>query len=156
MRIRKALAVSASFAVLFTACSVAHAALPTACQLLDAQTAARLAGGAVATTVDGREILCAYGLKSGNANVLLQVNYAPGTDGSDTIPAMRMAAGQVGTAESIPGLGDHNLLYTKGSQGSFFLVYYHQKMLQLSVGRQLTPDLKAAMVQAIRQMLSKL
>jgi hypothetical protein len=29
-------------------------------------------------------------------------------------------------------------------------------MLQLSVGRQLTPDLKAAMVQAIRQMLSKL
>jgi len=100
MRIQEAFAVTASLIVLFTACSVAHAALPTACQLLDAQTAARLAGGAVAAPVDGREILCAYGLKSGNANVLLQVNYAPGTDGSDTIPAMRTAAAQVGTAES--------------------------------------------------------
>jgi hypothetical protein len=58
--------------------------------------------------------------------------------------------------ESLPGLGDQNLLLVRSSNQNGLVVIYHQKILTLSVQRHMTPDLKAAMVQAMRQILSKL
>ena len=102
-------------------------------------------------------ILCGYSGKSSNASVALHLDYAPGSDGSDMIPAMRMAAAQVGTSESIPGLGDRNLLSIMRPARNAIVVYYHNKMLSLTIdNRPMTPDLKAAMVQAMRQMVGKL
>jgi hypothetical protein len=59
--------------------------------------------------------------------------------------------------EQISGVGEQALLLTTTSNVSSLMVVYHQKILVLGVTqKQMTPDLKAALVKTMRGLLPKL
>ena len=147
---------TAALLVLFTATSAAHAATPKACELLDAQTAASLVGSAVGAPVDAQGVGCGYSTKSGSATVGLTMGDAPGNAGADLIRVMKLSAGQGAITESLPDLGEQNFLLVRPSNQNGLMVVYHHKILSLAVQRHMTPELKAAMIQAMRKILSKI
>jgi len=155
MRTQAIISLTAALLLLLTATSAAHAATPKACELLDAKTAASLAGSAVGAPADVQGVGCFYTTKSGSATVGLTMADAPANAGSDVTRAMKMASPGA-TTESIPDLGDQNLLIVRTSNQNGLMVVYHHKTLSLAVQQRMTPDLKAAMIKAMRQIMSKL
>jgi len=158
MRIHAALAGVTSLLVLLLVAASACAATPKACDLFTAQTAAALVGEAVGTPKDVQGKGCTYTTKSG-ALVGLGIQDMTSDDAKSYMVAMISMISAPAHTESIPGLGERNFLVVRpDSQNdkNALLVYYHQKQVTLGVQRKMTPDLKAAMVQAIRQILSKI
>jgi hypothetical protein len=105
MRNYAVLTVNAALAALLMAGSVAHAANPKACDLLNAQTAASLLGGPVGAAIDMGGIGCSYSTKSEAATIAFMV-----TDmGGMTVDEFRrtMQAGtRAGGTEEISGPGE--------------------------------------------------
>jgi len=158
MRIHAALSCGTSLFVLFLAASTARAATPTACDLFTTQAAAALAGDAVGAPKDIQGKGCSYTTKSGALIGLAVADMAP-DDAKDYMVAMRSMVSSPATTETIPGLGEQNFLIVRPESQkdkNALLVIYHQKSLTLGVQRKMTPNLKAAMVQAMRQILSKI
>jgi hypothetical protein len=149
------LAVAAPF-ILFTIPSVACAATSKACDLLSPQTAASLAGGPVNAPVEIPGMGCLYSAKTGAATVGLSVNDVQGTGSTNFTRQMQMSVGQGATMEQIPGLGEQSGLVVRTSGDNSLTVLYHQKTLTLSAQKKMTPELKAAMVEAMKQILTKL
>jgi hypothetical protein len=154
MRTQDALSIAAALCVAFTATLAPAATPPKVCELLDAQTAASLAGSAVGSPMEVPTVVCGY--SSAGATVSLALRDMPGTSGGEAIQAMKRTTLQGAQTESIPGLGEQNFLIVKTPNQNSLTVLYHKKLLSLSVQRRMTPELKTAMVQAMRQMLSKL
>ncbi len=158
MRLHAALAGVTSLLVFLLAASSAHAATPTACDLLTAQTAAALAGEAIGAPKDVQGKGCTYTTKSG-ANIGFVITDMAADDAKNYVASMRLMVTAPATTELIPGLGDQNYLLVRPESQknkNALQVIYHQKLLTLGVQRKMTPDLKAAMVQFMRQTLSKI
>jgi len=158
MRMHAAFLPSASLVVLLAIPSTAYAGKPKACNLLDAQTAVSIVGSPVSTPIDMQGMGCVYQTTSGSETVELVMVDSAGTDGAITMRNLQMvsAQSQGTTTESIPSLGEQNFLLVRNSNLNGLMVLYHQKMFTLSVQKHMTPDVKAAMVQAMRQVLSRM
>jgi hypothetical protein len=158
MRLHAAFAGATCILALLLTPAFAHAAAPTACELLTAQTAAGLAGEAVTLTKDVQGKGCAYATKSG-ANIGFAITDMAADDAKNYIASMRLMVVAPATTELIPGLGEQNYLLVRPESQknkNALQVIYHQKLLTLGVQRKMTPDLKAQMVQFMRQVLSKI
>ena len=158
MKLQTAIPVTAALFVLFIAPSSVPAAAPTACDLLSAQTAALLAGGPVGKPADKNGKSCMYPITGKITSVRVTVNDAPGTSGADTIASYQKMPASAAKTETIPDLGDQNLLVVtiRGPREDILMVLYHEKMVALSVEGPDTPELKAAMIQAVKQMLAQI
>ena len=157
MKMQAAISVTAVLLVLFITPSSAHAT-PKACDLLSAQTATTLAGSPVGKPTDAEGASCTYQVTGKNASVQVILADAPGTKGSDAIESYKKASMAGAKTETIPGLGDENLLVgiSRGMNQNILMVLYHQKMVALTVMGQATPELKAAMIQAVKQMIAQI
>jgi hypothetical protein len=173
MRTQTVLPLSAALLILFATSSAAQVAAPSAakpatpptsrtltpkaCDMFDAQTATSILGAPVGNPTDVQGVSCFYVSGSG-ATVALVLASGEGAEGTNMLHAMQtVAAKQPGaTTESIPGLGEQNFLFARASGQNSLVVLYHQKLITLSVQRQMTNDLKAAMVKAMRRVLRKL
>jgi hypothetical protein len=147
-----------SLFVLWLAAASACAATPKACDLFTAQTATALAGEAVGAPKDIEGKGCSYTTKSGALIGLSVADMSP-DDAKNYMVAMMSMVKSPATTESIPGLGEQNFLLVRPESQknkNALLVIYHKKSLTLGVQRKMTPDLKAAMAQAMRQILSKI
>jgi hypothetical protein len=158
MKLHTAIPVTAALFVLFIAPSTARAATPKACDLLSAQIASSLAGSPVGKPADMSGKSCRYSVTGKRTSVQVIVTEAPGTSGADAIATYKKMPASTAKTETIPGLGDQNLLVVmiRGPQESILMVVVHEKMVALSVEEQFTPELKAAMVQAMKQMIAQL
>lgn len=139
---------------LLSAVAVAHAELPGSCDLLSTKMATVLAGGPVADPMDAG-FLCLYASDSVRSQVTLTVSRATK---SDDDKYMKANGGAVtgDTYESIPGLGSPNLFIARADNKHSLIVFYHGKEVFLLVHRKMTPELKVAMIQAMKQILAKL
>jgi hypothetical protein len=154
MRIRAVAPATAAFLALFMVHFTASAATPKACDLLSAQTATSLLGGPVNAPIDMQGIMCGYSTKTGSATVGLTVTQ--GMSANDFRMIATAGAASHAAVEQISGLGDQSYLIGAAADRSSLLVSYHQQTLTLSVVKKMTPDLKAAMIQAMKQILAKL
>jgi hypothetical protein len=156
MRIRAVAPATAAFLILFMVHFAASAATPKACDLLSAQTASSLLGGPVNLPVDMSGIGCSYMTKSGSAVVGLIVTDAQGMTADNFKMIQTAGAASHAAVEQIPGLGEVSYLVGGGADRNVLAVLYHQKTLALSVQRKMTPDLKTAIIQAMKQILAKI
>ena len=163
MRFRAVAAGVISVFVFLLAAAPARAATPKACDLLTAQTAASLAGEAVGAqkeeeAKDNKGSGCKYTSKSGG-NIGIAIVDMAADDAKSYMAAMKSMVAAPAATEVIPGLGEQNFLLVRPesqSNKNALLVIYHGKSLTLGVQRKMTPDLKAAMVQVMRGILSKI
>jgi len=154
MRIQGLLPVTAGL-VLFVAAASTHAAAPTACQLLNPDAASSLMGSPASAPVDMQGRGCAYSDKAGSKSVSFTFNDASMSVGDFTM-MMKSQGGMGGTVETIPGVGEQNFFFIKPGNQNTFTVYYHGKMLTLSAQMKMTPALKTAMIQTMKQILAKI
>jgi len=137
--------------------SAARAETPKACDLLNAQTAASLAGGPVNAPFDLQGIGCSYVSQAAGATVGLTITDAEKTTPADFQHMREMTGKQDGAkTESIPGLGEHNFFVERTSQENGLVVLYHQKMLSLGVKKTMTPALKTQMIRLMKQFLARI
>lgn len=130
---------------------------PKACELLNAQTAASLAGGPVAAPFDLQGIGCSYTSQSAGTSVGLTITDAEKTTAADFLHIEQTTAMQQGAkTETIPAMGEHNFLVVRISLENGLVVLYHRKMVSLGVHRKMTPVLKAQMIKVVNQMLARL
>jgi hypothetical protein len=157
MALRAHLSASLAFLILSVDPCAARGEAPKACDLLNAQMAASLAGGPVNAPFDLQGIGCSYTSKSGAATVGLTITDAEKTTPADFQRMQQTTAMQQGAkTETIPGVGEHNFYVERVSQENGLVVLYHQKMLSLGLKRQMTPALKAQMIQMMKQFLAKI
>jgi hypothetical protein len=157
MRLPAISVAAAALVVLLVAPCTAHAATPKACDLFSAQTAASLVGGPVNAPVDLQGIGCSYVTRTGTATTTLTMADAQGMSGDDFMRMGQVSGNQPGsTAESIPGLGEHNFFLVRTSGQNGLTVLYHGKKLTLAVQRKMTPELKTQMIQVMKQILAKI
>jgi hypothetical protein len=141
--------------VLFLTCStILDAASRTACDLLDAQVAASLAGGKVDAPMNAG-FLCIYAAEANKIQVMFSLTDASTQDADSFIQA-HGGAKQGDTYESIPGLPSKNLLVVTSYQKHSLTVFARGKELNLIVGRPMTPELKDTMIQVMKRLLGKL
>lgn len=150
MRIKSSLAVAVA---VLTACLAPCAihALPKPCDLLTAQGASAMLGSPVKPLMQ-MDVYCGYQSTSENVNVAVSLSSAAGA----TAATLKALASPGDTSEAIPGLGDSNLLIARGGDSYTLAVIYHGQLVSISVVKRHSPALKAAIVQAVKQMLTKL
>ncbi len=156
MRLRALPSSAFAFLTFALVTCAAHADGPRACELLNAQPAASLAGGPVAAPFDLQGIGCSYVSQAAGTTVGLTITDAEKTTPADFLHMREMTGKQEGSkTESIPGLGEHNFFVERTSQQDGLVVLFHRKMFSLGVQRKMTPALKAQMIQVMKQMLTK-
>jgi hypothetical protein len=153
MRIQSSSSFAGALLVLLVAPPAAYAAPPNTCELFNPQAAATLFGGPLQPPMPVGA-MCMYTNASGPV-ITLSVSPAPGSAGADFV-RVKMGAGPGDTTESIPGLGDQNLFDARPNGWNVLTVFSLQKMLTFSVQKHLSPALKAAMIQAARQIIAKI
>lgn len=156
MRVQAALPVTAVLLALFFTPLSSHAADLRACDLLSAQSAALLAGGPVGDASDMEGVACSYTTGPKGVTVGVTLTDAQGANGSFSIQSVRMLAKKGDTMETIPRLGEQNLLLITIGDNDTLMVIYHHKAISLGVHRHMTPALRAEMVKTMRQILTKL
>jgi hypothetical protein len=100
-------------------------------------------------------IVCGYNAKSGSGTVGLTV-VESGLTCDQFAPTIPMAAAGGNKVEQIPGLGECNTLVALLSGKTTMTVVYHKHTVTLSVGKKLTPELKAQIIDLAKQILPKL
>jgi hypothetical protein len=98
--------------------------------------------------------MCFYSSAKGNSQATLSVSDGSGQAG----PAfMKRKGGAVegDKTESISDLGDLNLLVARASTQNTLTVFIHGEMVVLTVNRRMSPELKTAMVDAMKQMVAQ-
>jgi len=155
MRMRVVLSLSAALLVLLAAPAV-RAAGPTACQVFPSQTASTLLGSPVGLPVDMAGIGCGYSNKDASATATVTVVDQPALTAEEFQKSINMlAAGGGAKAETISGLGEANAFWIRPGNQNSISVLYHHKMISLAVQKAMTPALKSAMIDTIRQIVSK-
>lgn len=168
MRIRAYFSVTAAFLVLALVPGNVHAATPKSCDLLSSDAASALLGVSVKAPMDAGAS-CVYPTKS--AGMHFGMSAASANSAAVSLSVVDIPAGLKSTdflrtqstsvpgasVEQISGVGEQALLLTTTSNVSSLMVVYHQKILVLGVTqKQMTPDLKAALVKTMRGLLPKL
>jgi len=154
MRILAALSATAGCLLFLATPFKASAADPKACDALPPQTAAALAGGPVGSAMDVGA-MCAYVLKSGGSVGLVFQPIQPG-DEAKSVQVQQSAAGPGVTTETVSGLAGPAVLIMRPGNMNVLAAGYHAKVVLLSVPGKMTPALKSAMIQAMKQALAKL
>jgi hypothetical protein len=152
MRSYAVLTLPAALAVLLIAGSAARAAVPKACDLLTAQTAASLLGGPVGAPTDVQGMICSYSTKT--AIVSLSVVAQPALTVADFSRAMQVSGQQTGI-QQVLGLGDAGFFNPGGGDRNTVNVLYHHQAVSFSVQKKLTPQLKSQMIDQMKQWLAK-
>jgi hypothetical protein len=101
-----------------------------------------------------------FGMSAASANSasasLSVVDVPDGLKGTDFLKT-QSASVQGASVEAISGVGEQALLLTTTANVSSLMVIYHQKILVLGVTqKQMTPDLKAALIKTAKNILPKL
>jgi len=154
MRIPAVLSLPLALTALFAAAMPASAS-PKACDLLNAQAAASLVGGPVQAPIDMGGVICGYSAQSGDNRAGLTIT-GPPPAGVNLKNSIGRAVDKGNTFEVIPGLGEQAVLLVKDGHDAGMTVIYGQKFLILTVERPMTPALKSAMIQTMKQIISKL
>lgn len=168
MHIKACFSVTAAFFVLAFVPGNAHATTPKSCDLLSPDAASALLGVSVKAPMDAGAS-CVYPTKSAgmhfgmgassanSAAVSLSVVDIPeGLKSTDFLKTQSTSV-QGASVEQISGVGEQALLLTTTANVSSLMVVYHQKVLVLGVTqKQMTPDLKAALVKTMKGLLPKL
>jgi hypothetical protein len=155
MRNSRAAVYAASLLALVLAATASSAAQTVkTCQLFTQQDAAALYGSALQPPMDVGT-MCMYVNPSVGAVVTITISPATAASGADFV-RVKMGVGKGDTTESISGLGDQNLLDIRPNGTNVLTVFYHQKMIVLSVQKHMDTTLKAAMIRAARQIMAKI
>jgi len=155
MRTHPAVTNAVALIVLSIATCTCHAASPKACDLLSAQAAASLLPGTVGAPQDFGGILCVYMAKGGASAASLSLTDAPAAASINIYNAVKASYGKSAT-ESIPGLGEQNFLFVQPSNKNGLTVLYHQKIVVLNAQVPMTPTVKSALIQTMKQILPRL
>lgn len=155
MRILVLVSVGVSLLAICIEPSVAGAETPRACDLLSVQMAESLSGGPVGPADNEAREMCAYLAKSDDSPVVLTITDGALSDAESYI-RNKGGAGPNDFVESLPGLGEKNLLTVKDLSSNTLMVFYHQKMIMLNFKRRTKPEQIAAIVEAMRQILNRL
>jgi len=154
MRFNNGLKISA-FALLLSAGSgLSYAAPIRACSLLDSQTASVLAGGPVSEPFDAGW-LCIYAADSEKTSVELAVSKITNAQEASFLKD-NGGAKKGDTYESIPELPAKNQFAVTSYGKVGLTAFIHGKEINLIISRRFTPDLKSAMIQAMKEILSRL
>jgi len=133
-----------------------HAATPSACQLLNSQAASSLLGSPANPPMDGGGVVCIYSDKGASKTLSLNIQSAT-FRASDFETQTRMQGFGATNSEVVPGVGEANKLLFFSGDHSALMVLYHGELLTLGVMRmKMTPDLKTAMIQTMKQILGKI
>lgn len=152
---RKLTVIELVAAALLLACgAVLNAASRRACGFLDAQMAATLAGAKVDAPMDA-EFLCVYVAGNRKTSIEFSVSDASTKDAESFLRA-HGGAKQGDTYESIPSLPSKNLLVVTSYHKEGLTVFVKGKEINLIVGRPMTPELKANMIEVMRRILAQL
>jgi hypothetical protein len=142
-------------AFLFRGSITLSAAPQRACALLDDQMAASLAGDKVNAPMDAG-FLCVYSAENpAKTPIMFSVSTASPRDAKSFLQS-HGGAKQGDTYESIPSLPNQNLLVVTAYQKHSLTVFVKGEELNLIVGRPMTPELKAAMVEVMKRVLARL
>jgi hypothetical protein len=155
MQIKAAISVTTSLFVLLITPCLAHAT-PKACDLLSSKIAASVAASPVGNPVDTKGVSCAYAVPKKNLFVQITIGDLPGTTAVSTIESYKKTTPPGTTMETIPNLGDQGLLVISSTNLDSLVVAYHQKLISLNIQTKMTPELKAAMVKAMKQMIAQI
>lgn len=150
----KVIQLAASVAFFFTGSAILSAATPPACELLNSQMAATLLGTKVDAPMDAG-FLCVYSAEDQKASIEFSVSDASTRDAESFLRA-HGGAKQGDTYESIPSLPGKNLLVVTSYRKEGLTVFFKGKEINLFVGRPMTPELKANMVEAMKRILIRL
>jgi hypothetical protein len=154
-------------AVLLAVSTAAHAAAAgKACDLVSKGTAEKLFGGSLKTVTDmpmandGSAGLCVYqNSDREQVNFHFQIRTEiPDTMTDSVLKTLIHKGYPSDVVEKIPGVGDDNFFITSvGTPNSdTFTVLYHKAYVTLIVSGSKDKDLKADMVQVMKQVLAKL
>ena len=144
---------AALLAVSLAATASGSAQTVNSCQLLNQHDAAALFGSPLQPPIDVGT-MCMYTNASGPV-VTITVAPAAGSAGPDFVKA-KMGVGQGDTVELVPGLGNQNLFDMRPNGTNVLTVFFHQKMVILSVQKHMDARLKASMIQAASQIVGKI
>lgn len=152
MRIQSFIVVVAGCLAVLSNASAAHAAAKP-CDLLSSQDASALLGTPVKPLMQ-MDQYCGYQSISQkeNTNVGLSLSSAAGA----TAATLNALVAKGDTTETIAGLGDSNLLITKGRDMYTFAVIYHGQLVSISMAKRPSPALKAALIAEMRGILGKI
>ena len=150
MRIRSISLFALALAFLSLTLSTAHAADVKACDALSAPVATSFIGAPLKGPIDAQGFGCSYG-SSGGA-IALVIADAGGLTADDFSMSMRAYA----ESEKIPGLGDAGFWVKAGPNSYGLMVLYHHKTVRFKVDKKMTPELKTQMIDAMKQMLTKI
>lgn len=154
MRKFAALPISLALAALSLACATIHAEDISACTRFTPQMAAALLGGPANAPMEMGNVGCAYTAKSGGVSVALAFANEATTTAEDFTRGMKTGS-PASTNEQVAGLGEAAFLVPSPNK-IMLSVFYHHVNARLAVQKPLTPELKAQMIQTMRQILAKL
>jgi hypothetical protein len=157
MRSKSALTIAAASFLIFETSGAALAAPTTACSLLSQQAAAAISGGPVAPGIGadtGGGDICDFNGAVSKVSVGLIDTKTYGLAPAAVFKiAVNPDPGQ--TSQPVPGLGETSLFLSAPADSSV-AVLYHGKILIVGATDTKNPGLKAALIQAARQILGKL
>jgi len=157
MRCKSALYIAAVLLIVFESSSLALAAPATACKLLTQQAAAAIAGESVAPGIGadtGGGDICEFNSSSGQVSVGVIDTKTYGMAPAAVFKiSVQPSPGQ--TSEPVAGLGE-TCLFLASPADSSVAVLYRARILLISAQGSKNPGLKAALVQAARQILGKM
>jgi len=157
MRCKSALYIAAVLFVVLETSGVALAAPATACNLLTQQAAAAISGGPVAPGIGadtGGGDICDFNGSTSTVSVGLIDTKTYGLSPAAVFKiAVQPSPGQ--SSESISGLGETSLFLASPTDSSIAILY-HAKILVVGATDSKNPGLKAALIQAARQILGKM
>ena len=136
----------------------AHAAPPKPCDLLSHPAAEALFGAPLKSTLEAGTLACIYSNSETSAiNIHFQAipDGAPPTYGPTIMKAILHKDYDADAVDSVPGLGDQNFFITSKQPKSTFTVLYHKTIVTLIVTGAKNPNLRAAMIQTMKQALTK-
>jgi len=149
---RSVLALSATLVLSAFASIPGRADAPKACDLFSAQAAMALTGAPVQNAMNA-PIVCAYTSESNST----QANLTVSTVTSDFGPKyVKVAHDGPIKGELLSGVGDEAFFAVQPNDMNVIIAFSHLKMINLSVKKKLDPALKAAMIQAVKQIVAKL
>jgi hypothetical protein len=141
-------------ALLFGRGTMLNAASQRACDLLDAQMATTLAGAKVDAPMDAG-FLCVYAAENHKTSIEFSISDASSED-AESFLRSHGGAKQGDTYESISSLPSKNLMVVTSYHKEGLTVFVNGKEINLIVGRPITPELKANMIEVMKRILARL
>lgn len=137
--------------------SVAHAATPPACSLVSGQMAVSLLGKPVRAPIAQHGYSCIYAAQTGIGMLDFTVTSNPGMNEKEFQHEGQMDTSPRDTMETVSDFRESNYLIVKpDGYMNTLAVFHHQKIVTLIVGMKMTPELRAKMIQLMKQVLAQI